>query len=149
MVSLPDRRAHFVQSIKWAGANWLVGVGLDPEGRAIEVFIDLADPEAEVIPAVVRLVHSFAITTSHYLRTGARAADHATRLECQDPDVMVLALRAAAEIEAAHGPLVRKIEVWRRQRLAGEVIDITAELAEVRALVAAELAAEGLAEVTP
>lgn len=140
---LPDRRAHFVEIVKWAGATWLVGVGLDPDGRAIEIFVDPADTEVEVIPAVVHSLHSHAITVSHLLRLGVRAAAHAARLDCQAPDLITLALRRAVEIEASEGAWVRTIEGWRAARLAGRPIDISAELAASAAAWAAEVAGNG------
>lgn len=139
--ALPDRRPHFVQVILWAGASWLVGVSLDPEGLAAEIFIDPCDTRVLVDEAVIHLVHSSAIVTSRFLRAGVSAAELAERLDGPAPDLMTLALRQAVAIERAHGALVRRVETWRTMRIAGETIDISAELAEARRLITVEDAA--------
>jgi hypothetical protein len=121
---LPNRRPHFIGPIiEWAGVRWLIGVGLDPKGIACEVFADLADTEVEVEPAVIALVHAAAITASHFLRLGGKAAQHAERLHSQSPDLLCLMMRRAAETEGGEGDTVRALDIWRAKRLAGESID--------------------------
>lgn len=150
MTAIPDRRPHFVEVVQWAGASWLIGVGLNPDGRAVEIWVDPADTEVEIVAAVVHLAHGYAISVSHLLRSGVRAADHAARLDCQHPDLITLALRIAVKIENSRGALVRQVEGWRAARLAGTAIDLPAELAEVRERLDredAEFAASAQAEI--
>lgn len=107
---LPNRRAHFIdRPIEWAGVVWLVGVGLDNDGCAIEVFADLADAAVEVEPAIVHLVHEASITASHLLQHGVAAAAHAARLDAPSPGLLCLMLRRAAATEAELGGPVREL----------------------------------------
>lgn len=118
--TLPDRRPNFVERVAWGGLDWLVSIGLDPEGVAREVFVDPADNLVGVDDDVLALVHDAAITASHLLQLGIRAADHAERLAGRAPSVLGVALRAAAEAETREGDWVRELEEWRRRRIAGE-----------------------------
>lgn len=124
---LPNRRPHFIgPAIRWPqpdGASWLIGVGLDPDGKACEVFADLADAHVEVEPAIIHLVHEASITASHLLQCGIAAPEHASRLEPSpnaQPGLLYLMLRRAAETEAQLGDGVRQLADWRRRIMAGE-----------------------------
>lgn len=107
-VPLP-RRAHFVDVVKWAGADWLIGVGLDHRGIAVEVFVDPCDTEVAVDHEVLHFAHSSFITASHLLQHGVRAKTHADRLRAQSPDLLVLALDTAVAIEEEAGDVVRQL----------------------------------------
>ncbi|HWK44903.1 MAG TPA: hypothetical protein VNT30_09290 [Stellaceae bacterium] len=37
---LPDRRLQITEAVEWNGRDWIVAVGFDRAGRALEVFID-------------------------------------------------------------------------------------------------------------
>lgn len=118
--ALPNRRPHFIgPTIAWGGARWLVGVGFDEGGRAVEVFADLADTEVEVDGLIVTLVHEASITASHLLQAGVvTAAQHAARLDAPAPGILCLMLRRAAETEAELGADVGELLRWVAERRA-------------------------------
>jgi hypothetical protein len=111
---LSDRRALFSRTVQWAGAQWLVGTGLDHRGVAIEIWIDAADEKVAVDPDVLGLVHECAISVSHLLRSGAvSAAAHADRLAATRPCLFAQALAVAAAVERDEGPEARRVHAWR------------------------------------
>ncbi len=129
-MSLNNRRPHFIgPPIAWAGVHWVVGVGLDDQGVAAEIFADLADTTVEVEPAIVGLVHEASITASHLLQRGVTAKDHARRLDAQSPGLLCLMLRRAAETEDREGEGVRTLQAWLAERARG------GQVADVRQLV--------------
>lgn len=115
---LPDRRPHFVSRLDWGGACWLIGVGLDDQGRAAEVFADLADTEVTVEPLVLHLVHEASIVASHLLQHGGDAEAEAERLDCHSPGLLCLMLRRAVEVATVEGPPVRQLALWLAERVA-------------------------------
>jgi hypothetical protein len=129
---LPERRPRFAEIIEWSGAVWLVEIGLDPEGRARELFLNLADERVEVDELLLTLLHDAAITVSHLLQHGVDAAIHAARLAAHRPSLLSLALTRAAEVADREGERVRALEAWRAERIeTGTISPETIRAAEM------------------
>lgn len=120
---LPNRRPLFTgPALQWAGVHWLVGVGFDELGAAVEVWVDPADLEARVDAEIVALVHEAAITASHLLQAGTSAKAQADRLTGNSPGLLALMLRQAAEIEIELGSYVKTLHrITAERELAGAV----------------------------
>jgi hypothetical protein len=104
----PDnRRSHFIETVQWAGADWLAGIGLDHRGIAVEVWIDPGSEKVAVAPDFLAVAHEGAITASHLLQSGVRAAVHADRLS--GSGLLAKVLRAAVTVEAEHGDEARRV----------------------------------------
>ncbi len=120
-VELPGRRQSVIETLDWGGAEWLLGVGFDRQGRVRELFVDGATVGSEM----EALLDDGCILLSLLLQHGfdvAALARHLGRdgIDPAAPAASVLGLVAAlaARIEAEAGEAVRWVYQASGQRLA-------------------------------
>lgn len=113
---LPNRRPLWTDTLQWAGATWLLGVGFDPQdGIAREIWLNPADTEAAIDSEIIILIHHACIASSWLLQSGTTAKDCARRLTSNSPSLLSLAMGRAAEMQDELGERIRE---FHRQREA-------------------------------
>lgn len=97
-MTLPSRREHESESIRWKNSDWSLGIGFDSQGQACEVFLhglkSGSDYESLMVHACILL--------SKYLQMGGRAADIAASLgnsEIEPESPLELVARRLAAFE--------------------------------------------------
>lgn len=68
---LPNRRAHEVLDLEWAGLRWTIGIGRDRHGEIVEVFVSDLNKSAPAFEAILRdatIVLSIALQCGASLR---------------------------------------------------------------------------------
>lgn len=101
-MELPSRRLCISAGVDWNGAEWLVGIGFDRDGRAVEAFVKGIKSGGQLDA----LIDDCCITLSKLLQRGERVQDLLASLSAigagtgrADPSLLAKVIQAAARIE--------------------------------------------------